>query len=131
MNVSIKLVGPSGDGSAGGESTEEEASLADPGGMGFVQGVVTYMVMEDLTVKPLSTISGITALNATGITDISSLKEKTVLVGYNEGLEMLRASLQSKTVLTDVFLGEKRKAATPANAKKLKGAQSKKQKREA
>ncbi|CAM0879563.1 unnamed protein product [Alopecurus aequalis] len=79
-------------------------------GVGFVQEVVTYTVMDDLTVAPMSTISGITLLNTFGITDIGSLQEKTVQLGYREGLEMLRAWLQSKTVLTDVFLGKKRKA---------------------
>jgi hypothetical protein len=34
-------------------------------------------------------------------------------------------------VLTDVFLGKKRKAATPSNKTKLKGVQSKKRKWEA
>ncbi|KAL6847952.1 hypothetical protein ACP4OV_022080 [Aristida adscensionis] len=77
---------------------------------GFVQGIVTYTVMDDLRVAPMSTISGITLLNTLGITDIGTLQEKTVQLGYDEGLEILRVSLQSKTVLTDVFLGKKRKA---------------------
>ncbi|GJN05760.1 hypothetical protein PR202_ga23424 [Eleusine coracana subsp. coracana] len=125
MNVPLKLVGPSG------SEVAEAASLSDVAGIGFVQGVMTFTVMDDLTVKPLSMISGIAALNAMGVTDISYLKEKTVRVGHNEGLEVLRASLQSKTVLTDVFLalGKKSKAETPANAKKGKGAQSMKRKR--
>ncbi|KAM0860677.1 hypothetical protein ACQ4PT_046358 [Festuca glaucescens] len=78
-------------------------------GAGFVQGVA-YTVMDDLKVAPMSTISGITLLNTFGITDIGSLQEKTVQLGYPEGLEMMKASLQSKTVLTDVFLGKKGKA---------------------
>ncbi|XBI45424.1 hypothetical protein VPH35_109894 [Triticum aestivum] len=77
---------------------------------GFVQGIVTYTVMDDLTVAPMSTISGITMLNAFGIRDIGSLQEKTVQLGYAEGLQILKASLQSKTVLTDVFLGMSRRA---------------------
>ncbi|CAO2199028.1 unnamed protein product [Urochloa humidicola] len=74
---------------------------------GFVQGVVTYMVMDDLTVTPMSAISSATLLNAFAVTDLAALQEKTVQLGYDEGLEILRASLQSKTVLTDVFLGRK------------------------
>jgi hypothetical protein len=100
---------------------------------------VTYTVMDDLKVAPMSTISGITLLNTFGITDIGLLEEKTVQLGYAEvmyftpehsvcplilsltdkkiihvdhvslqGLEILRASLQSKTVLSDVFLGNKK-----------------------
>ncbi|XP_066381454.1 uncharacterized protein [Miscanthus floridulus] len=84
--------------------------LTLPVGTGFVQGLVTYTVMDDLKVTPMSTISGITLLNTFGITDIGTLKEKTVQLGYEEGLEILRVALQSKTVLTDVFLGKKRKA---------------------
>ncbi|CAL4958228.1 unnamed protein product [Urochloa decumbens] len=74
---------------------------------GFVQGVVTYTVMDDLTVTPMSAISSFTLLNAFAVTDLAALQEKTVQLGYNEGLEILMASLQSKTVLTDVFLGRK------------------------
>ncbi|KAL6627417.1 hypothetical protein ACP70R_031143 [Stipagrostis hirtigluma subsp. patula] len=94
-----------------------------------MDGVVTYTIMDDLKVAPMSTISGITALNALGVTDISSLLEKTVRVGYNEGLEILRASLQSKTVRTDVFLREKREAAPPKNKKQIKAAPSSKRKK--
>ncbi|WVZ72347.1 hypothetical protein U9M48_020822 [Paspalum notatum var. saurae] len=84
-------------------NTEAEflSSVAGSGQSGLVRGVVTYTVMDDLKVAPMSTISGITLLNTFGITDIGALKEKTVQLGYAEGLEILRQSLQSKTVLTD------------------------------
>jgi hypothetical protein len=51
---------------------------------GFVRGVVTYTVMDDLKVAPMSSIYGITMLNTFGITDIGSLQEKTVQLGYAE-----------------------------------------------
>ncbi|XBI62255.1 hypothetical protein VPH35_042907 [Triticum aestivum] len=73
-------------------------------GKGFVQGIVTYTVMDDLTVTPMSSISSIALLNTFGVKDLGALQEKTVQLGYNEGLDILKASLQSKTVLTDVFL---------------------------
>uniref|UniRef100_A0ACD5UZG6 Uncharacterized protein n=1 Tax=Avena sativa TaxID=4498 RepID=A0ACD5UZG6_AVESA len=76
-------------------------------GKGFVQGIVTYMVMDDLAVTPMSSISSITLLNTFAVKDIAALQEKTVQLGYKEGLEILKASLQSKTVLTDVFLAKK------------------------
>ncbi|CAO2193699.1 unnamed protein product [Urochloa humidicola] len=60
--------------------------------------------MDDLTVTPMSTISSITLLNAFAVTDLAALQEKTVHLSYREGLAILKASLQSKTVLTDVFL---------------------------
>ncbi|KAL6326756.1 hypothetical protein AAG906_010931 [Vitis piasezkii] len=68
-------------------------SSSDEGG--FVRGVVTYMVMDDLVVKPMSTISSITLLNKFNVKEVGAL----------EGLKLLKASLQSKAVLTGVFLG--------------------------
>lgn len=79
----------------------------DAGTVGFVKGVVTYTVMDDLTVMPMSTISSITMLNKLGVKDIGSLMERTVNLGMEEGLELLKASLQSNMALTDVFLGKK------------------------
>ncbi|KAI6669054.1 hypothetical protein NL676_003939 [Syzygium grande] len=74
---------------------------------GFVQGVVTYMVMDDLEVKPMSTISSITLLNEFNVKEIGLLEEKVVILGMDEGIKLLRTSFHSKKVLTDVFLGEK------------------------
>ncbi|KAM0852051.1 hypothetical protein ACQ4PT_052028 [Festuca glaucescens] len=99
MTTPLQLVGSVG-----------TAVTATAGAAGFVQQIVTYTVMDDLNVVHMSTISGITLLNTFGVTDIRSLQEKTVQLGYTEGLEMLKAALQSKTVLTVVFLGNKRKA---------------------
>lgn len=52
-------------------STEEKET-------GYVRDVVTYMVMDDLTVKPMSTISGVTLLTNLYVKDVSSLREKMV-----------------------------------------------------
>ncbi|XP_024988591.1 uncharacterized protein LOC112523288 [Cynara cardunculus var. scolymus] len=79
------------------------AKLTAEGG-GFVKGVVTYMVMDDLVVKPMSTISSITTLNEFKVKDIGGLEEKVVYVDMKEGLKLLEASLHSKNVLTSVFL---------------------------
>ncbi|KAA3481717.1 DUF674 domain-containing protein [Gossypium australe] len=83
-----------------------EGKASDDGG--FVKGVVTYMVMDDLAVKPMSTISSITMLNKFNVTDVGALEEKVVDFGMNEALRLLKASLESKTVLTSVFLGNKK-----------------------
>ncbi|TXG49690.1 hypothetical protein EZV62_025565 [Acer yangbiense] len=72
---------------------------------GFVKGVVTYMVMDNLVVKPMSTISSITLLNEFSVKDVGSLEEKEVVLGVDEGLKLLKASLECKNVLTTVFLG--------------------------
>ncbi|XP_078154017.1 uncharacterized protein LOC144549154 [Carex rostrata] len=85
---------------AGSNVKKEEES----GKKGFVKGVVTYTIMDDLSVMPMSTISSVAILNSFNIKDLSTLQEKTVGLGLTEGLELLKASLQSKTALTDVFM---------------------------
>ena len=51
---------------------------------GYVKGVVTYMVMDDLVVKPMSTISSITLLNRFNVKDVGALEEKVVHLGIDE-----------------------------------------------
>ncbi|XP_066355961.1 uncharacterized protein [Miscanthus floridulus] len=80
---------------------------AEPARRGFVKGAVTYTVTDDLVISPMSNVSSISLLNACAVRDLGTLQERTVHIGYKEGLEILRASLQSKAVLTDVFLGKK------------------------
>ncbi|CAA0840184.1 Protein of unknown function (DUF674 [Striga hermonthica] len=71
---------------------------------GFVKGVVTYMVMDDLTVSPMSTISSITLLNKFNVKEVGALEEKVVSFGMTEVVKLLKASLETKNVLTHVFL---------------------------
>ncbi|XP_058099062.1 uncharacterized protein LOC131243600 [Magnolia sinica] len=78
------------------------ASGSDGGG-GCVKGAVTYTVMDDLAVKPMSTISGIASLTKLQVEDVSALEEKVVEVGFDEALALLKASLESKTALNDIF----------------------------
>ncbi|KAL3828504.1 hypothetical protein ACJIZ3_017306 [Penstemon smallii] len=79
---------------------------------GFVKGVVTYMVMDDLVVTPMSTISCITLLNKFNVRDVSVLQEKVVNLGMDEALKLLKASLHSKKVLTEVFVTKNEEKAT-------------------
>ncbi|KAG5533316.1 hypothetical protein RHGRI_027491 [Rhododendron griersonianum] len=72
---------------------------------GYVKGVVTYMVMDDLVVMPMSTISGISLLSKFNVTNVASVEEKVVTFGMDEGLKLLKTTLHSKMVLTSVFLG--------------------------
>ncbi|RWR95485.1 DUF674 domain-containing protein [Cinnamomum micranthum f. kanehirae] len=86
---------PSADGKGVGSMEEK----------GFVKGgTVTYMVTDDLEVMPMSTISSITLLTKFNVRDVGALEEKVVEVGMEEVLSLLKASLQSKTALTDTFL---------------------------
>ncbi|PWA57462.1 hypothetical protein CTI12_AA408970 [Artemisia annua] len=58
-------------------------AIVDEGG--FVNGTVMYMVMDDLVVSPMSTIStSIACLNKHNIKDFGALEEKVVYVGKDE-----------------------------------------------
>jgi len=83
MTTKMIVVAVDSSRASGGESAAA-AAQSGHASKGFVQGVVTYTVMDDLKVAPMSTISGITLLNTFGITDIGTLQEKTVQLGYNE-----------------------------------------------
>ncbi|XP_012838176.1 PREDICTED: uncharacterized protein LOC105958717 [Erythranthe guttata] len=63
-------------------SKKESSSSTEEGG--FVKGVVTYMVMDDLVVKPMSTISSLTLLNKFNVKEVSALQEKEVNLGMAE-----------------------------------------------
>ncbi|KAG7998806.1 hypothetical protein I3843_01G273700 [Carya illinoinensis] len=71
---------------------------------GYVKGTVTYMVMDDLEVKPMFTTSFISLLNDLNAKEVGSIEEKVVEFGMDEGVKLLAASLKSKSVLTDVFM---------------------------
>lgn len=65
------------------KATTEATSGA--GAAGYVKGFVTYMIMDNLEVKPpMSTISSITLLNRFSVKDISALEVKVVELGMNE-----------------------------------------------
>ncbi|XP_056169055.1 uncharacterized protein LOC115662783 [Syzygium oleosum] len=103
MNQAVTLVKSQ----AGNPTAAAEPAAVSNSKGGFVQGVVTYMVMDDLEVKPMSTISSITLFNEFNVKEIGLLEEKVVSLGIDEGIRLLKASFHSKKVLTDVFLGEK------------------------
>ncbi|XP_074300845.1 uncharacterized protein LOC141632174 [Silene latifolia] len=67
--------------------------------LGYVKGAVVYMVMDNLEVKPMS-ISLIKSL----VKDFDFMEERQVQVGLQEGLGILKASLETNNVLTSVFL---------------------------
>ncbi|KAE8717994.1 Detected protein of unknown function [Hibiscus syriacus] len=78
--------------------------------VGFVKGAATYMVMDDLVVRPMSTESIITLLSELNIKDVGDLEVEVVGVGIKETVELLRALIwsRSKAVLTTVFLSGKK-----------------------
>ncbi|GMI80673.1 hypothetical protein like AT5G01120 [Hibiscus trionum] len=72
--------------------------------VGFVKGAATYMITDDLVVRPMSIESIITLLNKLNTKDVGDLEVKVVSVGVDEAVKLLKASLRSKTAITDVFL---------------------------
>ncbi|KAG5533313.1 hypothetical protein RHGRI_027488 [Rhododendron griersonianum] len=67
-----------------------------------------YMVMDDLTVKPMSTtLSSFALLNEFDGKEAGPIEERVVDVRLAEGLKLAKASLQSNMVLTSVFLGDR------------------------
>ncbi|CAL5082647.1 unnamed protein product [Urochloa decumbens] len=81
------------------------AEARGEGAGGYVKEMVTYLVMDDLTVEPMSTISAIMLLKKFSVKDCSALEEMTVELGTKQAVMLLKASLQSSTALTDVFSG--------------------------
>ncbi|KAK4408469.1 hypothetical protein Sango_0427900 [Sesamum angolense] len=57
--------------------------MADGGG--FVKGVVTYMVMDNLEVNPMSTISSITLLNKFNVKEVGGLEAAGGFSAVREG----------------------------------------------
>ncbi|KAD2805082.1 hypothetical protein E3N88_38459 [Mikania micrantha] len=98
MNVAMELVTPYNEDVA---ETKEDVKKKNGG---YVKEVVTCMVMDDLVVKPMSTISSVTLINTFGVKDLSQLEEKIVSFGKDEGLKLLMASLKTDKVLTTLFM---------------------------
>ncbi|KAI4373014.1 hypothetical protein MLD38_011185 [Melastoma candidum] len=82
---------------------EQQVKAGNTKSSGYVKEVLTYMVMDDLEVKPMLTLSSITVLNQFNVKDVGALEHKEIVVGMNEAVELLKTSLSSKNVLTDVF----------------------------
>ncbi|CAN1176259.1 hypothetical protein LINPERHAP2_LOCUS32446 [Linum perenne] len=67
-------------------TTQSKKSILNPransGGKesGFVKGVVSYMIMDNLEVKPMSTVSIMAAFNRVNIKDVAALEEKVIKV---------------------------------------------------
>ncbi|CAN1321676.1 hypothetical protein LINPERPRIM_LOCUS32113 [Linum perenne] len=74
---------------------------------GFVKDAATYMIMDNLEVKPMSTMSIMALFNKLNIKDVGTLQEKVIPITLAEvGLSLLKASLKTESVLTTVFIEE-------------------------
>ncbi|XP_050209806.1 uncharacterized protein LOC126660380 [Mercurialis annua] len=71
----------------------------------YVKDDIKYMVMDDLSVLPIASIeSCFDVLSNMNVKDVATLRKIVVEVGPNEVVELLRGSLHSKEVLTNVLL---------------------------
>ncbi|WOG95780.1 hypothetical protein DCAR_0415108 [Daucus carota subsp. sativus] len=73
---------------------------------GYVKGSVTYMISDDLTVKPKPGISCVRFLKSLGVKDMDTVEEKIVKIDAKKALQLVKTSFESSTVLTDVFVGK-------------------------
>ncbi|RVX13805.1 hypothetical protein CK203_010330 [Vitis vinifera] len=74
---------------------------------GHVQGLVTYMVTDDLSITPMSMATTMALFKKYNIEEVDVLEEKVAL-------QLLRGALQSKAALTKAFL-EKAETKTDVN----------------
>ncbi|XVE69065.1 hypothetical protein DITRI_Ditri09bG0119600 [Diplodiscus trichospermus] len=81
MSSQVRLVETEKNASISLPSTSSSASKSEEG---FVKGVVTYMVTDDLMVEPMSTISNIALLSRFNIKDVGVLEEKTIKIDMDE-----------------------------------------------
>ncbi|KAK1355397.1 Tyramine N-feruloyltransferase [Heracleum sosnowskyi] len=95
----------------------EEAAEIGKGG-GFVKELVNYMVMDDLVVKPMSTISSISLLSK--VKDMSAVETLEIYIGKNEAVDLLKASFVTDQVLTSLFLGKQSPYKPSAHRKRSK-----------
>ncbi|KAF7845415.1 DUF674 family protein [Senna tora] len=80
---------------------DPRSSSVDPSSpAGFVKGPSTYMITDDLTVTPMSSISVALFLKKCKI-PLLDVEERVINIGLEEGLSILRASLVSSSALTE------------------------------
>ncbi|CAL5379879.1 unnamed protein product [Camellia sinensis] len=90
-----------------GNPLELEVNLSNPvsqdGGV-FVKPTARFMITDDFKVLPLSTMAGLSLLSNFRTMDDSKIEERTVNIGKNEVLKLLKCSLTSRTPLSDTIM---------------------------
>ncbi|KEH22914.1 DUF674 family protein [Medicago truncatula] len=75
---------------------------------GFVNGVATFVITDDLTIKPnCIDYTSFSLFKEFGVKNPSSVKEVVLNVTKEKVLDLLKCSLLSKSTLTDLFLEKK------------------------
>ncbi|XP_050237828.1 uncharacterized protein LOC126687333 [Mercurialis annua] len=78
--------------------------LAKTGG-GFVMGPAMFTVTDDLSVTPISPISGMSILSKLKV-PFNEVEERSVYVGTEEAVHLMVASFMSESALTDTFVSQ-------------------------
>lgn len=73
----------------------------------FVTQTASFAISDDLHVIPNMPGSTLGLLNNSGIRDFRALEERKLKIGFNEIYNLLKFTINSKTPLTDMFLGKK------------------------
>ncbi|XP_047331659.1 uncharacterized protein LOC124935257 [Impatiens glandulifera] len=73
-------------------------------GIAILKGYVKYIVMDNLLVKPISSMSRICLLKDFNVKDLGNVHEIVVDLGFDEGLMILKAAMEGESVFTSVFL---------------------------
>lgn len=60
----------------------ETPAYSGVGKVGYVKGLVTYMILDDLEVKPMSTNSCIALLNRFGFRDVGVLEKRWSILAW-------------------------------------------------
>ncbi|XP_048323907.2 uncharacterized protein LOC107410943 isoform X2 [Ziziphus jujuba] len=92
-----------------------ELKVVDPkphneDGGGFITGQAIFIVTDNLIIRPISSILGLSILNDLKI-PFNDIEEQTVLVGKEEALSLLQTCLASESALTKAFI--RRKSSVP------------------
>ncbi|KAL5800093.1 hypothetical protein ACOSQ4_032977 [Xanthoceras sorbifolium] len=74
---------------------------------GFLKGLATYIVMDNLEFMPMSAKMFVSLLKNSDVKDLDALDEIEVDLGVKEGQKLLKLSLESKTVLTSFYFGDR------------------------
>ncbi|CAK9163216.1 unnamed protein product [Ilex paraguariensis] len=99
--------------------SKEEAATRELGG--FVKGLVTYLVADDLVIQPMSTISCINVLKKFNAKEVGSLEERVVDLGMDETTTHHRLSRPPRGPMTEQPLHQE--PATPATEHSLQSSE--------
>ncbi|KAI3701631.1 hypothetical protein L6452_26848 [Arctium lappa] len=68
----------------------------------FLKAPVKFMLTDDLVITPLSFVSAIALLNKLNV-PVDDVEEHELIIGVEEGLKILKASLKSSSTLSDAL----------------------------